>query len=84
MIVYKCDLCGEIKECFQRDIEQKQYDICAECWEALEVKLRGKGRAKKVRETVLLPLGGPQRPGERTKPMPGEPPKIWGGSDRPN
>jgi hypothetical protein len=78
-----CDLCGEAKDCSQKEIESKEYDICSECWKPLEQKLRGKGRAKK--EMVLLP---PSR--ERTerededKPAPGEPPKIWGAIDQPN
>jgi ribosome-binding protein aMBF1 (putative translation factor) len=78
-----CDLCGEAKDCSQKEIESKEYDICSECWKPLEQKLRGKGRAKK--EMVLLP---PSR--ERTerededKSAPGEPPKIWGAIDQPN
>jgi len=27
-----CDLCGEVKDCLQKEIEGKEYDICAECW----------------------------------------------------
>ena len=70
-----CDLCSEVKDCSQKEIEGKEYDICSECWKPLEEKLRGKGRAKK--EIVFLP------PRERTErendePAPGEPPKIWG------
>jgi hypothetical protein len=70
-----CDLCGEAKDCLQKEIEGKEYDICSECWKPLKHRLRGKGRAKK--EMVFLP------PRERTKPeddepVPGEPPKIWG------
>jgi ribosome-binding protein aMBF1 (putative translation factor) len=78
-----CDLCGEAKDCSQKEIESKEYDICSECWKPLKQKLRGKGRARK--EMVLLPP-----PRERTeredddKPVPGEPPKIWGAIDQPN
>ena len=75
-----CDLCGETKECLQREIEGKQYDICSECWSPLALKLKGKGRAKN-RETVFLPP--PRRTEERKddKPLPGEPPKIWGAAN---
>jgi hypothetical protein len=78
-----CDLCGEAKDCLQKEIEGKEYDICSACWTPLEQKLRGKGRTKK--EMVLLPP--PRALGEREdeeKPMPGEPPKIWDAIDRPN
>jgi hypothetical protein len=27
-----CDLCGEAKNCLQKEIEGKKYDICSECW----------------------------------------------------
>ena len=30
-----CDLCGKAKDCQQKEIEGKQYDICAECWNPL-------------------------------------------------
>jgi len=72
-----CDLCGAEKECSTRAIEGKEYDICADCWNPLAAKLKGKGRAKKVRETVFLPplVKEPEKP--EPKPAPGEPPKIW-------
>ncbi len=75
-----CDLCGEAKDCLQKDIEGKEYNICSECWNPLAQKLRGKGRA--IRETVLLP---PPRAveDEEPGPLPGEPPKIWGAMERP-
>jgi len=71
-----CDLCGEARDCLQKKIEGKEYDICSECWNPLAQKLRGKGRAIN-REIVLLP---PPRAGEAQKDeeRPGEPPKIWG------
>ena len=78
-----CDLCGQAKECQQKQIERKEYDICAECWNPIAEKLKGKGRAKKKeRETVFLPplTKEPEAP---EKPLPGEPPKIWGGVGRP-
>jgi hypothetical protein len=49
-----CDLSGEAKDCLQKEIEGKEYDICSECWNSFAQKLRGKGRAKS-RETVFLP-----------------------------
>ena len=42
MIIFKCDLCEQIKECSQRKIDGKYYDICQECWNPLEEKLKGK------------------------------------------
>ena len=72
-----CDLCGQAKECLPKEIEGKEYDICAECWNPLAEKLKGKGRTRKERETVFLPpVTVPEKP--EPKPAPGEPPKIWG------
>jgi len=74
-----CDLCGQTKECQPKKIEGKEYDICAECWNPLAEKLKGKGRVKKERETVFLPSQAiPEPKPEDPKPVPGEPPKIWG------
>jgi hypothetical protein len=70
-----CDLCGEARDCLQKEIEGKGYDICSECWNALAQKLRGKGRAID-RQIVLLPL--PREVKEQEEEWPGEPPKIWG------
>ena len=36
-----CDLCGEAKDCLQKEIAGKEYDICPECWNPLAQKLRG-------------------------------------------
>ena len=41
-----CDLCGETRECLQKNIEGQVYDICSQCWNSLARKLRGKGRMK--------------------------------------
>jgi hypothetical protein len=71
-----CDLCGEAKDCKQKEIEGKEYDICAECWNPLAQKLEGKGRTKH-QETVFLPPPRMKEPKEEV-PLPGEPPKIWG------
>ena len=71
-----CDICGQARECSQKEIESRQYDICSECWKPIAEKLKGKGRDKKTRETVFLPplVTSPQEP--ESKP-PVEPPKIW-------
>ncbi len=45
-IIIICDLCGKQKECLQKEMEGKEYDICSECWSALAQKLKGKGRNK--------------------------------------
>jgi ribosome-binding protein aMBF1 (putative translation factor) len=76
-----CDLCGQARECLQKDIDGKEYDVCAECWESLAVKLKGKGRVQKRREPVVLPpiIKEPHDPKEPHEPRPPmEPPKIWG------
>jgi len=72
-----CDLCGESKKCFEREIEGKAYDICADCWAPVAAKLKGKGRAIKEREIVLLPESQPTEPA-KSMPFPGELPTIWG------
>ena len=70
-----CDLCGKSKDCLQKEIEGKEYDICPECWKPIAERLKGKGRAGK-REVVILP---PPRVSEQEdEPKPGELPKIWG------
>lgn len=79
-----CDLCGQARECLQKEIERKEYDICSECWTPLAERLKGKGRAKESRETVFLPPPVKEREDEERKPLPGEPPKIWGSVGRPN
>jgi len=78
MLVYKCDLCGEVKECLQKEIDAKEYDICEECWSELQSKLQGKGKPKETREIILLPPAEePEKP-EQDRPEPGEPPIIRG------
>jgi ribosome-binding protein aMBF1 (putative translation factor) len=78
-----CDLCGQTKDCLQKEIEGKEYDICAECWNPLAQKLKGKGRATS-RETVFLPPPRTfkQREDDEPEPLTGEPPKIFGAVDR--
>jgi hypothetical protein len=71
-----CDLCGEARDCLQKEIEGKEYDICSECWSPLAQKLRGKGRAIN-REIVLLPTPSAVEEQEDEQ-RPGEPPEIWG------
>lgn len=73
-----CDLCGKAKDCSQKEIDGKEYDICFDCWRPMALKLRGKGR-ERHRETVFLP----QRPlkeqeEEKPQPLPGEPPIVQG------
>jgi hypothetical protein len=75
-----CDLCGTARECLQKQIEGREYDICSQCWEPFEQKLKGKGRPVKQPETVLLPVRPvePERQEPKPGPRPGEPPTIWG------
>jgi len=73
-----CDLCGQSKDCLQKEIESKEYDICSECWTPLAEKLKGKGRTKN-RETIFLPSRPFREPEEKEpRPHPGEPPRILG------
>jgi hypothetical protein len=44
-----------IKRVLQKEIDGKEYDICAECSNPLAEKLKGKGRTKRQRETVGEP-----------------------------
>jgi hypothetical protein len=77
MRVYRCDLCDQVKDCLQKEIDGKEYDICRECWAELAAKLQGKGRPTESREIVLLPpRAKPQEPEE--SPKPGDPPIIHG------
>ncbi len=71
-----CDLCGESRDCLQKEIEGKEYDICSECWNPLAEKLRRKGRPIN-REIVLLPPPRAVKEQEDEE-RPGGPPRIWG------
>jgi len=75
-----CDLCGAKKNCLQKEIEGKEYDICSECWTPLAERLKGKGRAKNPESVsvFLPPREVKEREHEEPKPLPGEPPEIWG------
>lgn len=73
-----CDLCGQAKSCRQKQIEHKVYDICADCWNPIAAKLKGKGRKIEERETVFLPPPRIAEEPKEEKTAPGEPPKIWG------
>jgi hypothetical protein len=73
-----CDFCGRAKECLQKKIDGKEYDLCIECWDLLAQKLKGKGREER-RETVLLPpRPAKEQKEEELDPLPGEPPVIQG------
>jgi ribosome-binding protein aMBF1 (putative translation factor) len=80
--VILCDLCGQARECLQKEIEGREFDICAGCWRPLEEKLKGKGRVKRKREMVVLPQTTPEP--EAPKTPPGLPPKIFGEATRAN
>ena len=73
-----CDLCGKPKDCQQKEIEGKEYDICSECWDPFAQRLKGKGR-EKHREMVFLPSRPvKERVEEEPQQLPGEPPVIQG------
>jgi len=48
----RCDLCGTIAKCLQKEIEGKEFDICERCWQPLEEKLNGKGRFTEALEEL--------------------------------
>jgi len=81
--VILCDLCDKQKECLQKDIDGREFDICADCWRPLEEKLKGKGRSKGKRDMVFLPPPITPEPAEPKTP-PGLPPKITGQVERAN
>jgi ribosome-binding protein aMBF1 (putative translation factor) len=73
-----CDLCGQSNECSKRQIDDKEYDICPDCWNALTEKLKGKGTPVRKRDVVLLPSTPPSNPAEPEPASPPQsPPKIW-------
>lgn len=73
-----CDLCGKAKDCLEKEIDGKEYDICSECWQPLVLKLKGKGR-EKLREMVLLPPRTIEdREEKEMEPLRREPPAIQG------
>jgi hypothetical protein len=77
-----CDLCSRAKECLQKEIEGKEYDICSECWIPLAERLKGKGRPKKEREILFLPTVTPEPKREEPKPVPENrrrPGVVWAG-----
>lgn len=78
-----CDLCNQPKKCTTKEIEGREYDICADCWRPLAEKLAGKGRQPEP--AVFLPpvITTQPEPQQPSTPAPGEPPKIWGRVDRP-
>jgi hypothetical protein len=43
-----CDLCGESKECLQKEIDGAEYDICADCWHPLADKPERKAVARRI------------------------------------
>jgi len=77
-----CALCGEAKQCRQREIEGKLYDICSVCWSPLGKKLKGKGKVDTDRAIVFLPAVIQAPPPKGVKLLPGEPPKIWGNFEK--
>jgi len=50
----RCDLCGTTARCIQKVIEDREFDVCEDCWHPLEEKLSGKGRAKILEELDAL------------------------------
>ena len=86
MIIYKCDLCGELRDCLPRQIEGTEYDICSNCWNELITRLKRKGTPNATRHSVRnLPSVDITEPARETQqPFPGQPPEIIGGEARTN
>ena len=38
-----CDLCGQVKECLHKEIDGKEFDICADCWAPAGTEVEGQG-----------------------------------------
>jgi hypothetical protein len=80
-LVHRCDLCGEIADCVPKRIGDREYDLCARCWQDLSEKLKGKGRPveKPRADFVMLPQRPYEEPAEEPeRPLPGSPPIIKG------
>lgn len=76
----RCDFCGEVADCVQKEIDGREYDFCSRCCGELETRLRGKGREVSRREATLLPQNTPRTVEEMPeKPLPGGPTTIYGG-----
>jgi hypothetical protein len=78
MILYRCDFCDQIRECVQKKIDGKFYDVCLECWSPIEAKLKGKGRTMRTEEleVYLPPPNTDDRP-DKGETFPGAPPDPW-------
>src|SRR5260370_15738828 len=48
-----CDLCGDAKDCLQKEIEGKEYDICSEYWNPFTQKLEGERQCEESGNCVL-------------------------------
>ena len=76
MSILDCALCGQTKDCLQKVIDGKEYDVCSDCWETISKQLQGKGRIIK-RDVVVIAPPDLRREREDERPFPGVPPKIW-------
>ncbi len=71
-----CDLCGEGKDCLQKEIEGRECDICAECWKPLAQKLGGKAERRNRKTVFLPPRSAKEGEDEPPELRPGGTPKI--------
>jgi hypothetical protein len=67
----------------QRLIEDKEYDVCSDCWTSLVQRLQGKGRPKRDNEIITLPQPRVPDSPDEPKPsrFPGAPPTVYGSAD---
>jgi hypothetical protein len=60
--VILCDWCGGQKECLQKEIDGREFDICGDCWRQIEEKLEGsepRSLRWEQRENALTVSHGP-------------------------
>ena len=58
-----CDLCGEAKDCLQKEIEDKEYDICFRMLEPVRTKAEGEKQSEGSGNCVFTTAERVQRTG---------------------
>ena len=73
-----CDWCGQAKECQQKEIDGREFDICSDCWNPIEEKLKDKGRPKRRGNMVFFHGIRPRNESPMNPTGPAGPPEIFG------